>query len=43
MIYLIDGYNLLFKLFKNSKKLETQRDYLIEFLKEKASFLKIKI
>jgi len=42
MIYLIDGYNLLFKLFHNEKKLENQREVVINFLYEKASILNLK-
>lgn len=43
MIYLIDGYNLLFRVFHSEKKFETQRDLVIEFLQEKASFLNLNI
>jgi len=43
MKYIIDGYNLLFKLFKTEKILETQRDDLILFLKEKNKLLKTNI
>ncbi|NGX34242.1 MAG: hypothetical protein K1060chlam1_00593 [Candidatus Anoxychlamydiales bacterium] len=41
MLYLIDGYNLLFKLFHNEKSIQTQRTLTIQFLKEKASLLKL--
>jgi uncharacterized protein len=43
MIYFVDGYNLLFKLFHCSKKLEIQRKVVIDFLQEKSSFLHINI
>lgn len=43
MIYLIDGYNLLFKFFHNEKKIEVQREAIIDLLKEKSSLLKINI
>lgn len=43
MLYLIDGYNLLFKFFHSEKKFETQRNLIIDFLKEKSSILKLKI
>jgi predicted RNA-binding protein with PIN domain len=43
MLYLIDGYNLLFFLFHESKKLEAQRNLLIDFLKKKNKNLKLKI
>lgn len=43
MIYLIDGYNLLFKLFHSEKKFEAQRDIIINYLQEKSSLLKLKI
>ncbi|NGX28783.1 MAG: hypothetical protein K940chlam1_00970 [Candidatus Anoxychlamydiales bacterium] len=41
MLYLIDGYNLLFRFFHSEKKLETQRNLAIKFLQEKTSLLKI--
>lgn len=41
MLYLIDGYNLLFRFFHSDKKLQTQRNLAIEFLQEKTSILKI--
>ncbi len=43
MIYLIDGYNLLFRLFHSGKKFESQREVVIDFLQEKAIFLNINI
>jgi predicted RNA-binding protein with PIN domain len=43
MIYFIDGYNLLFRLFHSEKKLEIQRNLAIEFLQEKVSFLNLNI
>ncbi len=43
MLYLIDGYNLLFKLFHNEKNIQTQRNLVIEFLKEKASISRLNI
>ena len=42
MLYLIDGYNLLFRFFHSEKKLETQRNLAIKFLQEKTAALKIK-
>ena len=41
MIYLIDGYNLLFRLFHSEKKFEAQREVIIDFIQEKASLLNI--
>jgi len=43
MLYIIDGYNLLFRLFHSEKKFETQRNLVIEFLNEKASSLNLNI
>ncbi|MFA6119605.1 MAG: NYN domain-containing protein [Parachlamydiales bacterium] len=43
MLYLIDGYNLLFRLFSSEKKIEVQRNLLIDFLEEKATNLNLKI
>lgn len=43
MIYLVDGYNLLFRLFHSEKKFESQREVLIEFLEEKATLLNLDI
>ncbi|KKL61946.1 MAG: hypothetical protein KR126chlam4_00285 [Candidatus Anoxychlamydiales bacterium] len=41
MLYLIDGYNLLFKFFHSEKNIQTQRNLVIQLLQEKASLLKL--
>ena len=41
MLYLIDGYNLLFKFFHSEKNIQTQRNLVIQMLQEKASYLNL--
>ncbi|MBN2479749.1 MAG: NYN domain-containing protein [Parachlamydiales bacterium] len=43
MKYYIDGYNLLFQLFHCDKKLEIQRNLVIDFLKESCLHLDLNI
>jgi len=41
VLYLIDGYNFLFKFFHSEKNIQTQRNLVIQILQEKASFLNL--
>lgn len=43
MRYYVDGYNLLFRLFKTDEELQDRRDRFLEALQEKASLLDLHI
>lgn len=43
MHYFVDGYNLLFSLFKDEKTLKSQRDELIQILNETAEAYNLRI
>jgi len=43
MLYLIDGYNFLFRLFHTEKKLENTRKILIEYFQKKPFLSKLNI
>ncbi|NGX62718.1 MAG: hypothetical protein KR126chlam6_00118 [Candidatus Anoxychlamydiales bacterium] len=43
MLYLIDGYNILFKFFHSEKDIQTQRDLIIKFFQDTAEKFHLKI
>jgi len=43
MLYLIDGYNILFRFFHSQKDIQTQRDLIIKLLQDKAKKFHLKM